>query len=235
MRSQGTRWRAGAARHDAVVEMLERVLLAKALVPGRDERHAGHAGRHQCAPGGRPAMGVHDIAAAPPHQIEQPRGVARERERTASRHVEAHELGARLRQARLEPPAGGRNDRTVARADEHFGQGDCALIGGADLDGRHRDQHRQGTCGFLCRIGAGLDAGRHRRRQRRVRSQDQASTPDECLTPRRLLRLRFWAGSLRRHVAASMRCRRTLDCGDAPSNAAWGQCCGESAIVLPRW
>src|ERR1700724_455238 len=29
-----------AARHDAVVEMLERVLLAKALVPAGEERHA---------------------------------------------------------------------------------------------------------------------------------------------------------------------------------------------------
>ncbi len=53
-----------AARHHAVIEALQRILFAEALVPAGDERHARQLGSDEGAPGRRAAMRMDDVAAA---------------------------------------------------------------------------------------------------------------------------------------------------------------------------
>src|ERR1700688_1488030 len=53
-----------AARHPAVVEMLEDILLAKSVVPGGHQRYSGHAGSRERAPGRSAGERMHGDAAA---------------------------------------------------------------------------------------------------------------------------------------------------------------------------
>ena len=105
-----------AARHHAVIGVLEQVLVAKSPVPGGEEGNPGHAGGGIAAPSGRPRECVHHPAMALADEPRQHECIAGDDDRIDACHVEAHELGAAGRHIALEPAAAGNHHGTVPGA-----------------------------------------------------------------------------------------------------------------------
>ena len=135
---------AGTARHHAVVQPLEAVLLAEAFVPGGQERHAGHPGAEECAPRRGAAVGMHDIAAALPHQARQCKGVAQHDRGILAVHVELRVLAACRFDHLREPAAARRHQRFMSGRGKNAHQFDDAGVGRADLQRRDDDQNVEG-------------------------------------------------------------------------------------------
>ena len=133
-----------AARHHAVVEPLERVLLAEALVPGGQERHAGHARRRDRR--SRPARGRGRAAG---------RNGARGRCRASANALRSTVAGLWLAMSSVDAGRAGRldfageaaaardDDRLVTGGGEDADELDDAGIGGAGLQRRHDDENAE--------------------------------------------------------------------------------------------
>ena len=142
-----------AARHHAVVEPLQRILLAEALVPAGHERHARQLRGDEGAPGRSAAMRVDDVAAAAAHDARDRGDIARHDRGILARDIGIDEFAAGFLDLRLEPSAARHHDRLVAGGGEDFHEIDGARFGGAGLQRRHHDQHRERTQRPLrCRV-----------------------------------------------------------------------------------
>src|SRR3569833_1537296 len=82
------------ARHDSVIEMLEQVLAAEALVPAGQERQPRQPRRDERAPGAGAAERMDAVAALLAREPPQREDVAQDADRTGGGDVERHELGA---------------------------------------------------------------------------------------------------------------------------------------------
>ena len=131
---------AGAACHDAIIEALEDVLFAEALVPTRHEGNAGKSRGHISAPGAGASEGVDRVASAFARQPVQQAGVAQDHKRIVGGSIERHEFAAGGGHVGDQPAGARCDDGMVTGARKDTYQFERAGIGGAAIQRRHDNQ-----------------------------------------------------------------------------------------------
>src|SRR6185312_9827988 len=166
-----------AARHHAVVEMLEQVLVAEAFVPAGQERQAAQARGDEGAPGAGPAERVDAVTAPLARQLAQGEGVAQHPDRIGGGDVERYELGAGGVDVGDEASGVRDDNRFVTGAAQDARKLDSAHVGGARFQSRRDDQDAHRMRGAIRRVKTsagwrGCRQNRHRQsypRNRRLR------------------------------------------------------------------
>jgi hypothetical protein len=154
------RHEAVAARHDAVVQVLEDVLVAKALVPTGDERNAARPRGEIGAPGRRAAERVDNVAFARARDPVQRSGAAQHPKRIVAGQVERYEFATGRRHVGDQPSGLRRHDGAVTRRGEDAHKSERADIGRAAIEGGHRDEHGDRIARLLrARLGVGTGFG----------------------------------------------------------------------------
>ena len=131
-----------AARHDAVVQVLEDVLFAKALVPAGHERNAAQPRGDKGAPGAGAAERMDRVALPLAREPDQNGGVAQHHDRIVAGHIERDEFTAGRGHVGDQPAGARHHDGAVARVAENAHQLDRAGIGGAAIEAWARQSAR---------------------------------------------------------------------------------------------
>ena len=148
------RHHAVAARHDAIVRVLEDVLVAEALVPTGEERNAARPRGEKSAPGRRTAERMDRVAFMLARDGVERNGAAQHAQRIVAGEIERHEFTARRRHVGDQPSGLRSHDGAVARLLEDAHQPERADIGRAGIERGHRDEHRDRIARLLrARLG----------------------------------------------------------------------------------
>ena len=134
---------ARAAHHRAVPEPLEDILLAMALVPGGDQRHAGRARHDKTGPRRCTSVRMNHIAPLAAHNASQRECGARDEDRIEVGDIEPDEVGARIGNFVLQPAAIRRDDHLMAGAAQDAHEIERARIRGPRMQRRRKHQHGQ--------------------------------------------------------------------------------------------
>ena len=132
-----------AARHHAVVKALEDVLLAVPFVPAGQERHAGAPRRVVGAPGGRAAMRMDHVATLLARDARKRHGVAQHGQRIVGGNLHRDDARAGCGDVGHQAAAARDHDRAMAAGNEDAHELHGTGVGGAGMQARHHDQHRQ--------------------------------------------------------------------------------------------
>src|SRR4029077_5831489 len=123
-----------ATRHDAVIQTLEDILFAKALVATCYEGNARKARGHERAPAARTAKGVNDIASPLAPQPQQNKSIAQHDDRIVARHIKRNEFATAPSHVGYETSGTRNDDCPMTCPGENANQLDRAGVGSTAIE-----------------------------------------------------------------------------------------------------
>src|SRR4249919_2702918 len=137
--------------HDAVIKVLEDVLLAEAFVATGHKRYLAQTRCDKCTPCACTAKGVNHTALPVPRHSRQLDRVAKHQKRIIARDIKRDEFAAGRRYVGDQAASARHDDdaKTSARKNAH--EFNRACISSADVESRRYDEHRA-ECGLSCAL-----------------------------------------------------------------------------------
>jgi hypothetical protein len=130
-----------AARHDAVIEILEWSGIAIGAMKGRDERPPGTSRGDEGAPGRRPASRMHEAYTPLLDETRKPPRIGENGEGILARQRQGNDLAAGFGHGGCHPPPFGGNQGRRARPGERFGDLDGCKLAPPGVEARHDLQY----------------------------------------------------------------------------------------------